>query len=162
MLSLSRTLVLVAGITPPLQSQVPYKSNEEFKVEMEYVIRPRPLSGNSSIDLMETERDRNRKMSGGEPLPYLILYVSMLQLSDKEERVGCEDSMGKTRLSRKAETNKKYKLDLGFTDDVKDRVSAHEFTILLTSKDKGESSRIVLFIDQDGTFLVNGEKRGKF
>ena len=51
---------------------------------------------------------------------------------------------------------------MGFTDDVKAHVSPYEISIIFASKEKKEISRIHLLIQEDGTFLVNGEKRGKF
>jgi hypothetical protein len=53
-------------------------------------------------------------------------------------------------------------IDIGFTADVIDRVSAHEYILTFLSPAKSETSKIVILIQEDGTFLVNGEKRGKF
>ena len=155
-------LVGAFGLLLQAQPQPPFKGDTEYKIEMEYSIKPRPVISGSNINLEETEGDKRRRASGGDPLPYLIIYFSFLELSDQEVKFRCTDDLGKTRLSRKAELNKKYKLEIGFTDDVKDRVTPHEFTILLVSGDKKETSRISLSIDEDGTFLVNGMKRGKF
>ncbi len=55
----------------------------------------------------------------------------------------------------------KVKLDLGYTDDIKDRVSAYEYVAYFLSDDKKPLSRVVLFFDKDGTYYVNGEKRGR-
>lgn len=155
-------LSLLAVLTLLLQTGVPYKASEEFKIELEYKFKPRPMTDNSYIDLTETQRDKERRTSGGNPLPYLILHISFQQLSDKEVRVRCIDNNKKNKLSRKAEVNREYKLDLGFTDDMKDRVTPHEFTLTLQSDDKDDTSRITMLIERDGTFLVNGLRRGKF
>jgi hypothetical protein len=55
-----------------------------------------------------------------------------------------------------------FPLVIGYTDDVKDRVTPHEYILTFLSEDKTPLSRIVIFIDEDGTFAVNGEKRGRF
>lgn len=153
---------LVTALIMLLQTEAPYKASEEFKIELEYKFKPRPFAENSYIDLTETEREKDRRNSGGNPLPYLILHLSFQQLSDKEIRVRVIDNNRKNKLSKKAEINKEYPLDLGFTDDMKDRVTPYEFVITLFSKDKEDISRIVLLVEQDGTFLVNGVRRGKF
>ena len=156
-------IIILAGVFGLLlQTQPPFKADAEYKIEMEYSIKPRPVISGSNINLEETEGERRRRSAGGDPLPYLVIYFSFLELSDQEVKFRCTDDLGKTRLSKKAELNKKYKLEIGFTDDVKDRVTPHEFTILLVSDDRKETSRIILSIDEDGIFLVNGMKRGKF
>ncbi len=155
-------LPLLTLLTLLLQTGVPYKATEEFKIELEYKFRPRPMTDNSYIDLTETQREKETRTSGGNPLPYLILHISFQQLSDKEVRVRCVDNNKKNKLSKKAEVNRAYTLDLGFTDDMKDRVTSYEFTLTLLSDDKEDTSRIVMFIEPDGTFLVNGMRRGKF
>jgi hypothetical protein len=53
------------------------------------------------------------------------------------------------------------KLDMGFTDDIKDQVAANQYIILFLSKDKTPLSKIEILFQRDGTYLVNGEKRGK-
>jgi len=50
---------------------------------------------------------------------------------------------------------------MGYTDDIKGRVTEHEYTVYFLSKDKKPVSRIVIYFQEDGTFLVNGEKRGR-
>jgi bifunctional DNase/RNase len=45
---------------------------------------------------------------------------------------------------------------------MKDRISAHEFTLFLLNSAKVEVSRIRMVVEEDGTFWVNGEPRGKF
>ncbi len=155
-------LTVLSALTLLLQQQVPYKASEEFKIELEYKFKPRPMTENSYIDLTETQREKERRTSGGNPLPYLILHISFQKLSDKEIKFRCIDNNKKNKLSKKAELDRAYTLDLGFTDDMKDRVTPHEFTITFVSADKEETSRIVLLVEQDGTFLVNGMRRGKF
>ena len=155
-------LIVLSVLTLLLQEQVPYKASEEFKIELEYKFKPRPMADNSYIDLTETQREKERRNSGGNPLPYLILHISFQQLSAKEVKVRCMDNNNKNKLSKKAEVNREYTLDLGFTDDMKDRVTPYEFTLILMSNDKEETSRIIMLIEPDGTFLVNGFRRGKF
>lgn len=141
---------------------IPLKSSEEFKVELEYKFKPRPTTESSYIDLTETQADRARREQGSSPLPYLIIHLSFSKLSDQEVRIRCTDSNNKNRLSKKVEVDKVYTVDLGFTEDMKDRVTAHEYVFVLLSPDKAETSQVVLRVEEDGTFLVNGVRRGKF
>lgn len=158
-MSVSFTLVLLPFL---FQKEVPYKPFSEFQIEVEYKFRQRPLVDKSaSIEFEETRKEHDRRQSLA-LLPYLVINLKVLKLSGEEVRIRGVDNMGDVRLTKKAELDRFYKLDLGFTDDVKDRVTAHEYTINFLSSERKEQSRIHLFVGEDGTFLVNGEKRGKF
>ena len=162
MMATSFFLSLLSLIPLILQIQSPYKPFEEFKIELDYKFKPRPVSGRSAIEMNETRKDYDRRVAGGDPLPFLTIRLTLLRLSEGEVRMRCMDNMGKIRLAKKSELDKEYRLEMGYTDDIKDRITAHEYTIHFNSDDKKEVSRIVLLIDQDGTFMVNGIKRGKF
>lgn len=150
-------------ITAFQQPPVPMKAAEEFKVELEYKFKNRPATDNAFIDLTETVAEKERRTTGNTtPLPYLIIHLTFQKLSDNEVRVRCTDSNQKNRFSKKAELEKVYTLDLGFTEDMKDRVTAYEFIFSLMDADRKDSSQIVLHVEEDGTFLVNGVRRGKF
>ncbi len=150
---------LLAFQSPP----IPLKAVEEYKVELEYKFKNRPATDNAFIDLTETVAEKERRTTGNTtPLPYLIIHLTFQKLSDKEVRVRCTDNNLKNRFSKKAEVGKVYTLDLGFTEDMKDRVTAYEFTFILMDGDKKDTSQIYLRVDEDGTFLVNDVRRGKF
>lgn len=150
-------------ITAFQQSPVPLKAAEEFKVELEYKFKNRPATDNAFIDLTETVAEKERRTTGNTtPLPYLIIHLTFQKLSDKEVRVRCTDNNQKNRFSKKADLEKVYTLDLGFTEDMKDRVTAYEYVFMLMDDDRKDSSQIVLHVGEDGTFLVNGVRRGKF
>jgi hypothetical protein len=142
---------------------LPRKPADEFKLELEYKFKNRPGGDHAFIDLTETVAEKERRTTGNtSPLPYLIVHLSFLKLSAKEVRVRCTDNNHKNRFSRKAETDKVYSVDLGFTEDMKDRVTAYEYTFFLMDPDKNNTSSIILRVEEDGTFLVNGLRRGKF
>jgi hypothetical protein len=140
----------------------PLKASNEFKLELEYKFKARPAAENTFIDLTETVSEKEKRTQSTSPLPYLIVHLTFNKLSDQEVRVRCTDNNKKNRLSKKAETGKIYTVDLGFTEDMKDRVTAYEYVFILQSPEKTETSQIVLRVEEDGTFLVNGERRGKF
>ncbi len=147
----------------PQQKEAPLKAAEEFKLELEYTFRNRPGTDNAFIDLTETVAEKERRTTGNiTPLPYLVIHMSFQKLSENEVRVRCIDNNKKNRLSKKVELVKVYTLDLGFTEDMKDRVTAYEYTFYLMDVDRNDVSRVVLIVEEDGTFLVNGVRRGKF
>jgi hypothetical protein len=68
---------------------------------------------------------------------------------------------GKNVFNKKFDPSTIIKLELGFTDDIKDRVGAYEYTVVFLDEDKDPVSRIVIYFEKDGTYLVNGQNRGK-
>jgi hypothetical protein len=143
-----------------LQDQVPFKPKDQFEINLDFKFKPRPNNALSST-VIDLEKPDTRGNSSNLMLPYLYLNVKVLKLDEFEQRVRVETNRGTTVLARKAEPGMEAKLDLGFTDDIKDRVSSHEYIVSFLSKDRRHLSRIVIFFDEDGTYLVNGEKRGK-
>lgn len=137
------------------QDAVLYKANEEFEVTLDYQFKP----------YVETERktvDYTRPRRGSGSMFFLITRVKIKKLAAGEVRVLVSSNLDNMMVSKKAEQDMVLKIEFGFIEDVKDQITAHEFTVFLCSSDKEKISRIYLLIEKDGTFLVNGQKRGKF
>jgi hypothetical protein len=151
-----RLLILVA--VP--QDSIPYKANDEFKIRFDLSFKMRPRDNANRVDFEETVSE-HQKRTAVTPLPYLNLYINIFQKSDHEVRFKVVNNRGTTVLSRKIDKEKEFHLELGFTDDIKDRVTPYEYTGYLLSDDKKEISRIVIHFTKDGDYMVNGVKRGK-
>jgi hypothetical protein len=146
-------------ITFAWQEVVPYKDSSEYEVKIDYKFQERPPADRNKVEYESQARSR-RPASG--PLPYLKLELTLLKLGSEEVKVKVVNSSGDMLVNRKAMSGMVIKLDIGFIDDVKDRVSPHEFTAFLYSDSKKVTNRIHLVIMEDGTFMVNDEKKGKF
>jgi hypothetical protein len=157
---LSFLLLILNG--PWQEADVPLKSNDDFQLTIDYQFKSRSsLSSNSNLNI-DYQNDRILREGGSGPLPYLIIKCKVLKLAEQEVRVKVLSNDSKTELSKKIKEGEEFALDMGYTDDMKDRVSPFEYTIYFLSSEKKPVSRVHLFIMEDGTFLVNGEKRGKF
>lgn len=143
-----------------IQEEVSYKPKEEFEIKLDFEFRTRPVPDPNKVDMEQTHKELSRAQSTG-PLPYLNLNVRALTLLPNEVRVRVTKNGEKSVLNRKIDTKTVIKLDMGYTDDIKDRVSSYEYTLLFVDDDKKAVSKIVIFFEEDGTYLVNGEKRGK-
>jgi hypothetical protein len=143
-----------------VQEEAPYKAKEEFEIKLNFEFRTRPLPDPNTVDMEQTHKELTRAQASG-PLPYLFLNVRALTLKPGEVRVRVVKNDEKIMLTRKIDTSTVLKLELGYTDDIKDRVSPYEYTLLFQDDDKKSLSRIVVRFEEDGTYLVNGEKRGK-
>lgn len=144
------------------QQDVHYKPSDEFVIELDFKFKQRLGVDHTIVDFTETREEQTKKQSLGAPLPYLVLKCKILKLQTNEVRVRAISNTGHMLFSRKAQTGLEFKLDIGFTDDMKDRVTAHEVIIYFLSSSKEDMSRIRLNVMEDGTFTVNDEIRGKF
>ncbi len=152
-------LPLLLFFTYSHQGVVPQKPASEYEVIIDFRFQDRPPADQykANFDLSEEERKKTAGL-----LPYLKLQIKLLQLGSEEVKVRVVNNNGNLVLNRKASLDTTIKLDIGFIDDVKDRVLPHEFTVLFISDTKSPVSQIQLIVLEDGTFLVNGEKKGKF
>lgn len=138
--------------------EIPFRAKEDFTVELKYDLKQRPARDHNTVTLDATVAERK----GTGPLPYLTVKLKILNPKAEEIRFRCEDNYGKAVFSKKAEKSLDYVIDMGYIDDLKDRLSPYSY-ILYAQSDKKESlNKIVLLVQEDGTFLVNGERRGKF
>lgn len=142
------------------QEAVPYKPKDEFQIEVKFDLRQKPLADRSTINFEETIAEQNKHSSA--LLPYLIVNVKFLKFRPEEVRVKAFKSDGTLLNNKKAKEGLLVEIDLGYTDDVKDHVSANEYRIYTYSEEKKEVFLIHLKVENDGTFKVNGEPNGKF
>jgi len=135
------------------QDQTPYKPKEEFELKLNFEFKSRTID--------KTVAYNTSAMSSTGPLPYLKMELRVVKLSAEEVRVRITRNGGEAIFAKKTDPGMTIKLDLGFTDDIKDRVTANEYTVYFLSPEKKQLSKIEILFEKDGTYLVNGEKRGK-
>lgn len=142
------------------QAVIPYKPQDEFYIKLDYHFQPRPFSDFNTVQLRgESVFDRN---AGHTVLPYLIVYIKVLKVPGEKARVSITNNLSSRPMNKKVAAGSVLELDLGFTDDMVDRVRPHEYVLSFLDENRNPVDRIVLFVERDGTFLVNGEERGKF
>lgn len=138
--------------------QVPYKPSEEFELKIDYIFKDRPSVDRQTVNFDASD---NQKNAGG-AMPYLKIELKVLTISEDEVRVRIINSEGSLVLNRKTTPDMLIKLDWGYTEDIKDKLTTHEFMVYFNDEKKKSVSKVVLTILEDGTFMVNEEKRGKF
>ena len=154
--------ILLLAVAAFFWQDLPYKPKEEFDIKLDYQLKQRTFSGSGTLVHLDESRKEYERRTSTDLLPFLALEIKLLKLAPGEVKVKIVNNRKERVLNRKVEQGDVVPLLLGFTDDVKDRVKAHEYTLFFMNKDKEETSRIVVTIDEDGTFNVNGEKRGQF
>jgi len=157
-------MLLWIGLLIFLQTaEAPYKAGEEYDIKIDVQIKPRPISAQSSetkIDVAEPPNAREKREVGS--IPYLVLNLKFLKLSDGEVKVKIVDGFGKTVYQKKSKEGSVIKLDVGFINDVKQGLASGEYKITLLSPDKKPTSRIHVVITRDGRYTVNDVLCGKF
>jgi hypothetical protein len=140
---------------------LPFKAREEFEIKLDYQLKQRPPRDINEVQLNDSRRafeQRTQSMM----LPYVVLNIKLLKLPGSKMRVRISNNRVEKPAFKKIDLNSMLVMDLGFTDDMKDRVTPHEYTLTFVSEEKVPLEVILIKIDEDGSFFVNGEKRGKF
>jgi hypothetical protein len=147
-------------LTVVLFQEVPFKPKDEFDIKLDYQFKQRPQPDHNSVYLAESKNNSRNNNAG--VLPYLVLNVTLLKLQEEKMRVQISKNIDNRPVNKKVSANSTLQLDLGFTDDMKDQVSAYRYTISFINAAKETVNKIVISVDKDGAFFVNDEKRGKF
>jgi len=140
-------------------SSIPFKSSEEFRVNVDYQFKARPAKDNTTVKFIENEASASSDLA---MLPYLTVNVTIDSLNQGETRVKVSNNKNNSVSTKKTRAGSVISIEIGFTDDAKDRVTANEFTLTFLNSAKQEVNKIVIKIDEDGNFFINDEKRGKF
>jgi hypothetical protein len=139
---------------------VPLKTKEEFEVKLDYQFKQRP-AGEASQTLRFEQASDSKPVNSGSLLPFLILNIKVIKLNGAT-RVKISNNLERSGITKKIKSEEAIPIQIGFTDDVKDKVTANEYVLTFLDADRKEIDRIVMLIDGEGFFFVNGEKRGKF
>lgn len=142
------------------EDQTPFKPRDEFEIKLDFEFRDRQTMDANKIEYNQTQQEYARSRASG-PLPYLNLDVRVLKPVPEEVRIKVIENGSKTVFNKKFDMTAVLKLDMGYTDDIKGRVTAYDYTVYYLNADKKPMSKIVIHFEEDGTYLVNGEVRGK-
>lgn len=142
------------------QENPPFKPSEDFEVKFDLSFRQRTQLDNKTVRLTETEKEKEKR-TDSTPLPYLKLHIKLLKIHHDEIKLKVIKDDKNFVLNKKIKESIELRLDVGFTDDVKDRISGYKHVIQFLSVDKKVLSIIVIEFDEEGNYKVNGELRGK-
>ena len=138
-----------------VQESTPFKPESEYEFKLNYEFRNK-----AGIDRFKVDWSNTQKYSEG-TLPFATLTIKLLKLSDEEEKAKIITNNGHRIYSRKVSLDTDIVLEMGFTDDLKDHIDVYEYDVIFFSRNK-DVSRINVYVDLEGNFLINGVKKGKF
>ena len=151
--------MLIFWLLPLLiQNQVLTKPSREFEISTKYEFRRKP---DTESKIVFTAPEQKEKESGTDMLPYLIINLTVKKWNNDVTQIRVVDSQNKQHLKKKPTDAGLYTWDMGYIDDIKDRVMPGKFIVQFMAEKKA-IEQIIIQVEEDGTFLVNGEKRGKF
>jgi hypothetical protein len=143
-----------------IQAEIPFKPKEEFDVKLNYSFKQRSSDDHNTFRYDVQERNHSNQNSST-MLPYLVLKVKILKAASTEVKLKVVNNLSSKVISKKIHEGVEFEIDMGYTDDVKDHVTAHEYIIFMQNEKQERQSKIVIFVDEDGVFLINDEIRGK-
>lgn len=143
-----------------LVQDIPYKPDDEFSIRMDLKFKLRPQSASNTVHVSETMAEYQKRNSTNQ-LPYLVLYVNVKRVTQGEIRMRVLRDGKNIMNIKKIELDKEFKIEVGFTDDAKDKISGYEHIIYFMDSNKKDINRIVITIDTNGDYYVNGQKRGR-
>lgn len=140
--------MLVTGLLSLLlvvQDNVPFKAKDEFEIKLAYQFKEREQHSSTTSAV----------------LPYVVLKLNLVKLNN-EEKLNVDTNLQPNFLIRRhLETGKEYTIELGYASDVRDHIAASEYIFTFVSPAKKPISKIIIRVESDGTFNINGERRGK-
>jgi len=152
-------LAIILVLYLAIQTEVPFKPADEFQVSVDLKFKIKPSTYPTST--FSGSGDPLDK-SSSTTLPFLAVSISNLKIQSDEEKVHAVDVRGKSLFKKKTSPTLLMHFDMGFVDDLKNKISSNEITVFFLSKDKKELRKIVISISDKGVFEVNGKWHGQF
>src|SRR5450432_1166545 len=115
-------MVLLISLCLFFQSAgVPFKASNEFEVKIDLQIKPRYTEQHTNT--VEMTYNNQEKKRGTGLASYLEVKINLLKLSDQEVKAKIISATGSVVYNKKVKPGASIKLDIGFVDDIKERVT---------------------------------------
>ncbi|MEM7107075.1 MAG: hypothetical protein AAF519_02530 [Bacteroidota bacterium] len=138
------------------QDKVPYEPKENFGFELDYTFKTRSAPSIDKVSFVESNAPR-----GSQVLPYLKIKFDFSDFEIRYYRLKVYNNVGIVIKNRKIKRPVSYTLDMGFSDDLKDRVTSHKYSIYFYEKSKQPISKIDIEVAENGDLFLNGEFHGR-
>jgi len=137
------------------ESNVPYLSSDDFDFELDYNFKTKP---SNMKDVAYSQKDLNPSTDN---LPYVKMKILLKNTSSDHYRYKVITNKRETKVNRKVKGNDDFVIEMGFSDDIKDRVHAHQFSVFIYNKNKDPLSKIVIEFSANGDMFINEKLMGK-
>src|SRR5690242_10513349 len=106
------------------QDEAPFKPKEDFEIKFELTFKQRSHD-EKTVYMDETRADREKRTNNS-PLPYLKLSITIKHVQPEEIKLKVIKDNKFNLMTKKTSQDMEIKLDVGFTDDIKDRISGYK------------------------------------
>ena len=139
-----------------VQQVIPYRQESTYEIKLDYDFKNKTVDDRDVVRVSERFQKEKQGL-----LPYLIIHFTFLEIGPNDYRIKVTDNSKAVALSKKIKPDQVYKIDMGFTDDMKDGVTPNQYNIHFMNREKIVQSRVVLEVLEDGTFLINEKVHGR-
>jgi hypothetical protein len=146
---------VMIGSVSMAQEALPFKPNDEFEAKIDLSFKQRSSDATNTFSFEESHKKRTM----GTPIAFLAINFKVLK-ADGEVKV--KVIKGRNEKTSKIKMGTLMKLEMGFIEDIKSNGEPAHIVLRFMNDQKKETSQVDFLVNEDGTFLVNGEKRGKF
>ena len=149
--------LLISLIVVLQPADVPFLPADQFSYELDYSFKSKPAPSKDHVELgtYQTRHDAT-------PLPYVKMTFEVILDVNDYAKYKLADNKSTSAKTKKIKSAKEIiNLDLGYAEDIKERVQADTYYIYFIGHDKEVKHRIAIAFDKDGNMLINNEKRGK-
>jgi hypothetical protein len=129
---------LVYSLGSTAQIDLPFLPADQFEAKIDLSFRERKAEDTNTFKFSD---DKERKKTLGRPIAFLAINFKLLKSNEIIKVKSIQGNQSKTQK----------------INDI-----PNELTLLFLDSQKKEMSKVVFLVSEDGTFLVNGEKRGQF
>jgi len=138
------------------QDSLPYRPEDNYEVRLEYDFKTRPFPERDKIDYYH-----GNGFPEASVLPYLVVRIHIKGLLPEDHKVRITNNQGNISSSLKTSTEKPIVIDMGFTEDMKEKITPNKYLLTFLGKKRKRLNKITLEVQSDGTFLINDIENGK-
>lgn len=146
---------VLMGFIATAQDSLRYKPSDEFEAKIDLSFKKRASDGINTFKFSESAKKRTMDT----PIAFLTIHFKILKLNNEVKMKVLRGREGRTT---KIKVGSVEKIEMGFIEDIKSNGQPAHIILRFLNDQKVETCQVILMIDEDGTFLVNGQKRGKF
>ena len=150
-------LILAGQITFSQDWQViKNRSEEDYELKIDYQFRQRAAPEKDEVNYLQVIPYASDKSL----LPFLSVWVTIKNIKEEEFRMKLIESGGKMVRSVKI-SDKPLEIEFGFKEDFMEDIAPRKYILLVQDKKKNDLNKIVIEVDKEGNFIVNGIINGK-
>ncbi|MCA6381538.1 MAG: hypothetical protein IM574_02145 [Cytophagales bacterium] len=146
----------LAALVLHAQDDVPFMLADQFESKIDLAFKKRESSDAGTYTFSDGSQP---KKTTDTPIAFLSINFTLLR-AEGEVKVNVVN--GRSERVSKVKVGSPMKLEVGFIEDVKNNGEGVEINLIFLNDLKKPIRKVTFKIAEDGSYFVNGEKRGKF